>query len=151
MNMAKSKKIVSEPITKIMSLDKNKAGRIVSIRLLVILLTDIIVASLFEFVRGEGMREFSFYTNTLPTLRYVFIGLFALALAYYVITLVKKIDTSAHYVTPLMIVAGTFYLAGTAMFYDRLRISPILFYTVTVIVSVLFAVYYVYTVILYKK
>jgi hypothetical protein len=55
--------------------------------------------------------------------------------------------------TPAMICAISVYLAilTNSFFYTRFRQSPYLFYTLTIIASVLFVVYYVYTVLLYKK
>lgn len=133
------------------SLSKNEAGRIVLFRILIIILADIIVGSLFDFVKSEANREFFFHQNLLPALQIVFGAVLALSVGYFVVTLVKKIDTSAHYMTPAMISALSLYLFVTVMFYDRFRGVPFLFYTMTVIGSVLFAVYYIYTILLYKK
>ena len=150
--MAKSKKMSAvNPKNKMMSLDKGKAGRIVLFRVLIIILTDIIVSTLFDFVKADAVREYAFHMNVHTPLKYVTAALLILAAAYFVITLVKKIDTSAHYMTPAMIVAVTLYLFATTMFYEQFRTTPFLFYTMTVIASVLFAVYYIYTILLYKK
>lgn len=150
--MAKSKKMSAvNPKNKMMSLDKGKAGRIVLFRVLIIILTDIIVSTLFDFVKADAVREYAFHMNVHTPLKYVAAVLLILAAAYFVITLVKKIDTSAHYMTPAMIVAVTLYFFATTMFYEQFRTTPFLFYTMTVIASVLFAVYYIYTILLYKK
>ena len=150
--MAKSKKMAAvTPKNKMMSLDKGKAGRIVLFRVLIIILTDIIVSTLFDFVKADAVREYAFHMNVHTPLKYVTAALLILAAAYFVITLVKKIDTSAHYMTPAMIVAVTLYIFITTMFYEQFRTTPFLFYTMTVIASVLFAVYYIYTILLYKK
>lgn len=133
------------------SLSKNEAGRIVLFRILIIILADIIVASLFDFVKGEANRELFFHESLLPTFQIVFGVALGLSLVYLAITLLKRIDTSAHYMTPAMITALALYLFVTAMLYDRFRGVPILFYTMTVIASVLFVVYYIYTILLYKK
>jgi len=133
------------------SLSKNEAGRIVLFRILIIILADIIVGSLFDFVKGEATRELFFHQSVLPALQIVFGIVFGLSVVYFILALVKKIDTSAHYMTPAMISALALYLFVTVLFYDRFRGVPILFYTMTVIASVLFAVYYIYTILLYKK
>ncbi|MBQ7983972.1 MAG: hypothetical protein IJ302_10390 [Clostridia bacterium] len=152
MNMAKMTKTnAAAGANKMASLSKNEAGRIVLSRILIIILADIIVGSLFDFVRSEANREFFFHETLLPVLQIVFGACLVLSLAYLAVTLVKKIDTSAQYMTPAMISALALYLFVTVMFYDRFRGVPVLFYTMTVIVSVLFAVYYIYTIILYKK
>ena len=133
------------------SLSKNEAGRIVLSRILIIILADILVGILFDFVRGEANREYFFHETLLPVLQIVFGVVLALSVCWLVVTLVKKIDTSAHCMTPAMICALALYVFVTVMFYDRFRGVPFLFYTMTVIGSVLFAVYYIYTIILYKK
>lgn len=134
-----------------MSLDKSKAGRIVFFRILIIIITDIIVSSMFDFINSEASRQFAFHMDIQTPVTIVFGILTILAAAYMVFTVVKKIDTSAWYITPAMITAVALYLLVTALFFDRFTTSPFLFYTMTVIVSVLFAVYYIYTILLYKK
>lgn len=151
MNMAKNNKVTEAAGNKMSSLSKNEAGRIVLFRILIIILADIIVASLFDFVKGEANRELFFHESLLPTFQIVFGVALGLSLVYLAITLLKRIDTSAHYMTPAMITALALYLFVTAMLYDRFRGVPILFYTMTVIASVLFVVYYIYTILLYKK
>ena len=152
MNMAKTSK-VNEAIAgnKMASLSKSEAGRIVLFRILIIILADIIVGSLFDYVKGEANRELFFHQSILPVLQIAFGVVLGLSVVYLILSLVKKIDTSAHYMTPAMITALSLYLFVTVMFYDRFRGVPFLFYTMTVIASVLFAVYYIYTILLYKK
>lgn len=152
MNMAKSAKNHAERTTnKIMSLDKAKAGQIVFSRILIIIITDLIVAALFNFVREEAMRHYTFHMQLQKPLVIAFAALLLLTVVYLAITLLKKIDTSAHYMTPLMIVAVALYLLVSTIFFDQFATTPFLFYTMTIIVSVLFAVYYIYTILLYKK
>ena len=152
MNMAKSNKVISGKAgNKMMTLDKAKAGRIVFFRALIILLVDIVVSSLFEYIKDEANRHLVFHTDLQLPLTIVFGVLTAAAAGYLVITHVKKIDTSAQYMTPLMIAAVALYLFVTVLLFDQFAVTPFLFYTMTVIVSVLFVVYYVYTTILYKK
>jgi hypothetical protein len=150
MDMAKSKEISSVK-NNMMSMKKGKAARIVFVRLLIIALVDIVVSSLFDFVGGEAMREYKFHCNVHTPLKYVFGVLLVLSIAFLVYTIVKKIDTSAWLMTPMMITAVALYLFVTAMLYDRFRTTPYLFYTMTIVVSVLFAVYYIYTILMYKK
>lgn len=139
---------------KISKLKKEAAGKIIFFRILIILIVDLVVASVFDYlIHCPGEIELNFYMNIRPVLCYVFWALFALSVVYWVLTIVKKFDTSAHVMTPAMISAVTLYLSimVTSVFYDMFKVSPYLFYTMTVIASVLFAVYYVYTVLLYKK
>lgn len=134
-----------------MSLDKAKAGRIVFFRFLIILLTDILVSSLFDYINTEATRQYNFHMSIQTPLKIVFGVLFVLSVALLLITRLKKIDTSAQYMTPAMIAAVALYLFVTTMFFDQFATTPFLFYTMTVIASVLFAVYYIYTVLFYKK
>ena len=152
--MAKAKKAAlksGSSQSKMNAASKSKAGQIVLVRILVIVLIAVAAGTLLDFVREDAAREYPFHTNVLPVLRIVFLALLAGAAIYLAVTLVKKVDTSAHWVTPGMLVVIGLYLAGTALFYDRVTMFPPLFYTATVIGCVLFAVYYIYTVLLYKK
>lgn len=135
-------------------LSKDSASMLVFIRIVIILVVDIAVCWLFsELKRSPGEVEYNFYMNIRPVLFWIFLGLFILSGLYFAFTRIKGIDTSAHYVTPAMLMAITLYLAVfmNQFFYTRFGLSPYLFYTVTIIVSVLFAVYYVYTILLYRK
>ena len=133
------------------TLGKMEAGRIVLFRLLIIVLADIIVGSLFDFVKAEATRELAFHMNVHSVLKVVFGVVLALAAVYFVVMLVKKVDTSAHIMTPEMVLGLALFLFTTAMFYDHFRNTPFLFYTIMVIGSVLYAVYYIYTILLYKR
>ena len=151
MNMAKSDKMVNKSANKMNTLGKMEAGRIVLFRILIIVLADIIVGSLFDFVKSDAMRELAFHLNVHPVLKAVFGAVLALAAVYFVAMLVKKVDTSAHIMTPEMVLGLALFLFMTAMFYDHFRNTPFLFYTIMVIGSVLYAVYYIYTIMLYKR
>jgi hypothetical protein len=151
MNMAKSDKMVNKNANKMNTLGKMEAGRIVLFRILIIVLADIIVGSLFDFVKADAMRELAFHLNVHPALKVVFGAVLALAAVYFVVMLVKKVDTSAHIMTPEMVLGLALFLFTTAMFYDHFRNTPFLFYTIMVIGSVLYAVYYIYTIMLYKR
>ncbi|MBE6542389.1 MAG: hypothetical protein E7672_08080 [Ruminococcaceae bacterium] len=136
---------------KMSSLDKRKAGKIVLIRILIILFTDIIISSLFDFIKSEATREFFFHMNIHTPLKFISAIILVLAAVYFIYTYVKKIDTSAYYITPAMITAIALYIFATVILFEQFVTTPFLFYTMTVIVSVLFAVYYIYTILLYKK
>ena len=84
-------------------------------------------------------------------LRILFPALLACAVVYLVVTLARKTDTSAYWVTPAMLTAVALYLAVTVLFFDKFWVFPPVFYVMTVIVSLLFAVYYIYTILLYRK
>ncbi len=149
MNMAKNKKTVTNN-SKLHNLTKGEAGRIVTFRVLIIVLFDIIIGSLFDYIiHADGNIELFFYTKVRPALMVVSIVLFALAAAYLVLARVKKLDSSRHPMTPLMIVFATLFLMLTVVLYNTFRLTPILFFTVMIVGSILIAVYYVYTMLLY--
>lgn len=150
--MANNKNVITP--NKISRLKKDDAGKIIFWRILIIVIVDLLVASAFDYlIHSPAEVEYNFYMNIRPVLCIVFWALFALSVAYYVLTIIKKMDTSAHIMTPAMITACTLYLSimTTGFLYDMFKMTPYLFYTMTIIASVLFAVYYVYTVLLYKK
>ena len=81
----------------------------------------------------------------------LFPALLLVSLEYLIVTLIRKTDTSAYWITPAMLTAIALYLTVTALFFDKFWVYPPVFYVMTVIVSLLFAVYYVYTILLYRK
>jgi hypothetical protein len=152
MSTTTQEKTANKP--KIMTLKKSEAKKLVLLRVLIIIIVDIVVCVCFNhLIHSPAEVEYTFYTQVRPVLFWLFIALTVAAVVYLIITLVKKIDTSAHVLTPAMICAISVYLAilTNSFFYTRFRQSPYLFYTLTIIASVLFVVYYVYTVLLYKK
>ena len=151
--MAKAKNTSNkEPVNKMMALDKGTATRIVALRILIIALVDVFVGvSVNALGKLEPEPGVVFHLHVLPILKYVFAAFVLLSAAYAVYTIVKKIDTSAYIVTPLMLFAIAMYFAVTAAFLEKFISAPYLFWTMTLVVSVLFAVYYIYTVLMYKK
>ena len=147
--MAKTKKNL--PLNrKIASMNKGEVSALIFTRILIIFAVDVIIAYLFDFVKNDAEREFFFHMNVNTPLKYVFGGLLVLSLVYLAITFIKKIDTSAHVRTPGMITALSFFLFVSAMFYDKFRNTSYLFYTIMIIGSVLFILYYIYTLLLYR-
>ena len=61
LNMAKTKQLAkNQADSKMNSMSKSRAGQVVFVRILLIILTDIIVGNLFNFVRATGEREYVF-------------------------------------------------------------------------------------------
>lgn len=135
------------------TVSRSAAGQIVLVRILAIVIVDVIVAMLFDFVgpRADAARATAFHMSVLPVLKIVFPALLVVALAILGVTLAKKKDTSAWWITPVMLAAIALYLTVTAVFFDKFWVYPPIFYVMTVIVSLLFAVYYIYTILLYRK
>lgn len=150
MDMAQ-KKNLSVKNEKAGSLDKEKATRLVITRIIIIIIADLLVASAFRFINTNANRQYYFHFNVLPVLKYVVAALVVISAAYWIITLVKKVDTSTHVMTPFMIFAFCMFLAVTVAFFDRFANTPFLFWTMIIVASVLFAVYYIYNILFYKK
>ena len=137
---------------KMMTLSRDEAGRIVFVRIILFVLVAFATLTFFDNARRSGdNREFEFVMDTLPIILYVSGACLALSVIYLVFTLIKKIDTSAHYVTPTMLTAFSAYVLMFAAFYGKFRMAPSFFYTLSAIACVLVIVYYVYIVLLYKK
>ena len=81
----------------------------------------------------------------------MFPALLLIAAAYLAFTLIRRTDTSAWWITPAMLTAVALYLTVIVLFFDKFWVYPPLFYVMTIIVSLLFAVYYIYTILLYRK
>ena len=141
MDMAKHNQSVKlEKNTK--GLSREEAGKIVTYRILILVLADFIIGSLLDYVRADSNREYSFVFRVCPVLVWVF-GAFG----YLVWSLVKKTDTRRYPITPAMIFALCFFLFAATLFYKSLTFTLML--AVLVIGSVLFALYYIYMNLLY--
>ncbi|MBE6613988.1 MAG: hypothetical protein E7631_01605 [Ruminococcaceae bacterium] len=128
-------------------LSKEEAMTVVTFRVLIILLADIIIGSLLDFVRADSTREFTFVFSVCPWLTWVFGAVCAVSLGYFVWSLVKKVDTRRYYMTPAMLFALCLFLFAVVLLYKYLTMMMIV--SAMVIASVLFAVYYIYTNLLY--
>ena len=128
-------------------LSKDEAGKVVALRILIILLADIIIGSLLDFVRADATREYNFVFNVCPWLTWVFGVLCAASAGYFIWSLVKKVDTRKHPMTPAMVFALCLFLFAIVLLYKYLTMVMIM--SAMGIASVLFAVYYIYTNLLY--
>ncbi len=128
-------------------LSREEAGKVVTYRILILVLADFIIGTLLDYVRADGSREYSFVFNVCPVLVWVFGVLTLGAAAYLVWSLVKKVDTKRYPITPAMLFALCFFLFAAALFYKSLTFTLML--AVLIIGSVLFALYYIYTNLLY--
>lgn len=147
MDMAKHNSILQTNRDNGTKLSREEAGQVVALRILIILVADIIIGSLLDFIRADNTREFAFVFDVCPWLTWVFGVIFAASAGYFVWSLVKKVDTRKQPMTPAMIFALCLYLFAIVLLYKYLTMVMIL--SVMVIASVLFAVYYIYTNLLY--
>lgn len=129
---------------------RSDAGRVVAIRVLILVLFNVVMGSLFDYIIHAGNNlELVFYKNVRPVLLWVSIALFALSVAYVIVAKVKKLDTSRHAVTPEMLTALTLILMASTVLYNTFRLTPFLFFTMMIVISILVAVYYIYTMLFY--
>ncbi len=128
-------------------LSKEEAGKVVTYRILIIFLADLIIGSLLDYVRADSTREYNFVFSICPWLTWVFAALFAGAAAWLVWSIVKKVDVRRYPMPPAMAVALTLFLFGITLLYKSITMVMIL--SVMVIASVLIAIYYIYTNLLY--
>ena len=144
MDMAKHNTILQMNTGK---LSKDEASKVVALRILIILAADIIIGSLLDFVRADATREYNFVFNVCPWMTWVFGVICAASAGYFVWSLVKKVDTRKHPMTPAMIFALCLFLFAIVLLYKYLTMVMIM--SAMVIASELFAVYYIYTNLLY--
>lgn len=150
-NMAKTN------ITNTKSEKKNCSGlpralaeKVVTLRVLLLVIFDIAASFLFDYIiHASGPVELNFYNNIRPVLVWVSVALFLLAAAYVIVAKVTKLNTAKHIITPEMIAAMTFIFMAAIVLYNNFRLTPILFYTMMVVISILAAIYYIYTMLFY--
>jgi len=129
---------------------RKDVSRVVTIRVLILVLFNIVLGSLFDYITHAGNnQELTFYTEVRPVLMWVSIALFVLSAAYVAIAKVKKLDTARHPVTPEMLAAMTLILMAAVLLYNTFRLTPFLFFTMMIVISLLVAVYYIYTMLFY--
>lgn len=146
MDMAKHNQSVKLD-NKAAGLSREEAGKVVTYRILILVLVDFIIGSLLDYVRADGNREYSFVFNVCPVLVWIFGAMAVAAAGYLVWSLVKKVDTRRHPVTPAMLFALCLFLFIATLFYKSLTFMFLI--ALLVIGSVLFAMYYIYTNLLY--
>ncbi len=128
-------------------LSKEEAEKVVTFRILIIFLADVIIGTLLDYVRADSTREYNFVFSVCPWLTWVFAALFAGAAAWLVWSIVKKVDVRRYPMTPAMTVALTLFLFAITLLYKYITLVMIL--STMIIASVLIAIYYIYTNLLY--
>jgi len=128
-------------------LTKDEAGKVVTYRILIIVLADLILGSLLDYIRVDSTREYRFVFEVCPWLVWVCGAVWALSAIYLVFSLVKKMDTRRHPITPAMIFALCLFVFAVVLLYKSITMMMII--STMVIASVLFVLYYIYTNLLY--
>jgi len=148
MDMAKQNtRLQMKPQDPSRPLTRDEAGKVVTYRVLIILLADIVIGSLLDYIRADSNREYRFVFDVCPWLVWVCGAVAAIAGGYLVWSLIKKVDTRRHPMTPAMIFALCLFLFAIVLLYKSITLMMII--STMVIASVLFVLYYVYTNLLY--
>ncbi len=127
---------------------KKQRSKIVTLRMLIMFLVDLLGICFLLSMSNNGEMEFLFYANWLTPLTVVFGVLLAAAAAYQVLVIVKKIPTGRHIVTPAMLLAVLAFCFIACLFYKYL--IPLTIAIASVVGTVLFAVYCLYMHIFYR-
>lgn len=139
-----------------MNVKKNRAGaavqknntRIVVIRMLIMVAVDVLGISTLLSIRREAIVELAFVNHWLLPLTIVFGVGALLAAAYLTLTLVKKIDTSSHPVTPAMLFCIALFCFITCLVYKSAFGSVMI--AASAVATALFLVYCLYMHIFYR-
>ena len=117
-------------------------------RMLIMVAADIIGICTLISVRKDAMVELNFVNNWLLPLSIVFGVLTAAAAVYQTLALVKKLDTSSHWVTPAMLLCIALFCLITCLVYKSALGAMMI--GVSIIATVLFLVYCLYMHIFYR-
>lgn len=127
---------------------RRKNTQTVITRMLIMVAVDIIGICTLLSVRRDAVVELAFVNSWLLPLTIVFGVLTAAAAVYQVLVIVKKIDTSAHSVTPAMLLCIALFCLITCLVYKSALGSTVI--VASVIATVLFLVYCLYMHIFYR-
>ena len=153
MNMAETRKINLKKAgaTKMSQLDKKSASALITLRVFIMAVVELFIGLTLSFLKKDAIRSAKFFNHVRPVLIYVFAAFVLAAAAYFIIAIVKELDTSVHVVTPFMLFAIAMSTAVVTAFYTLFMRATYLFWIGAVIVCVFFALFYIYTVLMYKK
>ena len=127
---------------------RRKNTQTVVTRMLIMVAADIIGICTLLSIRKDAVVELSFVNNWLLPLIIVFGVLSAAAAVYQVLAIVKKIDTSAHSVTPAMLLCIALFCLITCLVYKSPLGATVI--AASVIATILFLVYCLYMHIFYR-
>ena len=128
--------------------EKKKNSRVAAGRMGIMILADIVAICILSALHSSGRRELYFYENWLVPLTVAFGVLSLAAVIYQIVVIVKKIDTSGHYVTPAMILCVVLFAFISCLLYTRLIPTTIMI--ASVVSTVLFVVYCLYVHVFYR-
>ena len=125
-----------------------KKTRAVFARMAIMVLLDLIGILALRSLMRDITVELAFFQHWLTPLTIVFAVLAAAAVVYQVIVIMKKIDTSAHVVTPAMLIAVALFCLVACLLYGRL--IPMTIMIASGVGTVLFVVYCLYMHVFYR-
>lgn len=125
-----------------------KPMQMVVIRMLAMVVLDIVGVSVLTSIRREAMVELAFVNHWLLPLTVLFGVLSAVAAVYLLLSVVKKMDTSRHPVTPMMLLCVCLFCLLACLVYKWVLPSAIVI--ASVVATVLFLVYCLYMHIFYR-
>ena len=146
--------MILQEITKIIkkntlsTAERRKNTQTVVTRMLIMVAVDIIGICTLLSIRKDAMVELAFVNSWLLPLTIVFGVLTAAAAVYQVLALVKKMNTSAHPVTPAMLLCIALFCLITCLVYKSALGATMI--AASVIATILFLVYCLYMHIFYR-
>lgn len=129
-------------------MDAQKRKHIVTVRMLIIILTDLIGIGFLLAMKKNFELETAFALDWLLPVTVVFGVLTAAAAVYQAVVFAKKIKTETHYVTPAMLLCVTAFCLVACLLYKRLL--PMTIVIASVVGTALFIVYCLYVHIFYR-
>ncbi len=149
MVMAKEKMLKKSKTGKqVLSGGAKTSSNVAAGRMAIMILTDIVAICILSALQSSGQRELQFYENWLLPLTVAFGVLTLAAVIYQTVVIVKKVDTSGHYVTPAMILCVVLFAFIACLLYSRLIPTTIMI--ASVVSTVLFVVYCLYVHVFYR-
>ena len=130
------------------TMSKKELSHIVSVRILIMAAVNLVGIATLLALRREAMVELAFVNYWRTPLAIVFGVLSALAAAYQVLAIVKKVDTTGHYVTPAMMVCIALFCLVACLMYKHVIVGTLIL--ASIIGTVLFSVYCLYVHIFYR-
>ncbi len=128
--------------------ERRKNTQTVVTRMLIMVAVDIIGICTLLSIRKDAVVELAFVNSWLLPLTIVFGVLTAAAAVYQVLALVKKMNTSAHPVTPAMLLCIALFCLITCLVYKSALGATVI--AASVIATILFLVYCLYMHIFYR-
>jgi len=146
MVMAKENTSMKKQTTPVIG--RRKQTRIVSVRMLIVCLADVLGICLLSSISADSRTEFAFVDRWLMPLTVVFAVLSAAALVYQILAAVKKWNVASHYMTPAMMLGIALFCLAACLVYKYVLGTTIVL--ASVIATVLFLVYYLYMHVFYR-